>query len=43
MQSREFVYVEEGGYECLPRMCRDQFHALMSGARHGQICNTPTH
>jgi len=43
MQSSGFVYVEVGGYECLLRMSRDQFHALMSGARHGQICNTPTH
>jgi Ala-tRNA(Pro) deacylase len=37
------VYLEAGDHECLLRMSHDQFHELMSTARHGHISKTPTH
>jgi len=43
LEANDVVYMEGGDHECLLRMSHDQFHALMSGARHGQICKTPTH
>lgn len=37
------VYMEGGDHECLLRMSHDQFHELMSTARHGHFSKTPTH
>jgi len=43
LEANEVVYMEGGDHERLLRMSRDQFHDLMSGARHGHICKIPVH
>jgi Ala-tRNA(Pro) deacylase len=39
----DVVYLEGGDHENLLRMSQEQFHELMSAARHGHFCKTPTH
>jgi Ala-tRNA(Pro) deacylase len=43
LETAPMVYLEGGDHECLLRMSHDQFHELMSGARHGHFSRTPTH
>ena len=43
LEARDVVYLEAGDHEHLLRMSGDQFHELMSAARHGHFCKTPTH
>lgn len=43
LEASEVVYLESGDHESLLRMSHDQFHALMSTARHGHFCRTPVH
>jgi Ala-tRNA(Pro) deacylase len=38
LESNDTVYIEAGDHEHLLRLSRDQFHALMLGARHGRFC-----
>lgn len=37
LDASEVVYIEGGDHECLLRLSREQFGALMQGARHGQF------
>ena len=43
LESAGTVYLEGGDHECLLRMSHDQFHELMSAARHGQFSKASTH
>ena len=43
LEANDVVYMEGGDHERLLRMSHDQFHALMSAARHGHFCKTPLH
>jgi Ala-tRNA(Pro) deacylase len=43
LEANDTVYMEVGDHERLLRLSRDQFHALMSGARHGHFCRAPVH
>ncbi|MDH5539888.1 MAG: YbaK/EbsC family protein [Rhizobacter sp.] len=43
LEANDVVYLESGDHQCLLRMPHDQFHALMSEARHGHFCMKPLH
>ena len=43
LEANELVYMEGGDHERLLCMSGDQFHALMSAARHGHFCKQPIH
>ena len=43
LEDNDVVYMESGDHQCLLRMPHEQFHALMSVARHGQFCKKPLH
>lgn len=43
LEANDQVYLEGGDHEQLLRMSREQFHDLMSGARHGHIAKAPLH
>jgi Ala-tRNA(Pro) deacylase len=43
LDANDVVYLEGGDHERLLRMSREQFQQLMSAARHGHFCKTPTH
>lgn len=43
LEANDTIYMEAGDHERLLRMSREQFHALMDGARHGRISRAPTH
>ena len=43
LEDNDVVYMEAGDHERLLRMSGDQFHALMSGERHGHFCKPLTH
>ena len=43
LESNEVVYLECGDHEQLLRMSHDQFHALMSAARHAHFCKKSLH
>ena len=43
LEDNDVVYLESGDHQCLLRMPHDQFHALMSEARHGQFSMKPQH
>jgi Ala-tRNA(Pro) deacylase len=43
LETSEVVYLEGGDHESLLRMTGDQFHDLMSVARHGHFCNGRIH
>lgn len=37
------VFIEAGDHEMLLKMSRDEFHAMMSDARHGHFCKPAIH
>lgn len=41
LEGSDVVFLEGGDHECLLRMPHDQFHELMSGARHGHFSKSP--
>lgn len=43
LEANDIVYMEGGDHQRLLRMSREQFHELMSAARHGHFCKSPTH
>jgi Ala-tRNA(Pro) deacylase len=43
LEANDVVYLESGDHQCLLRMPHEQFHALMSDARHGSFCKKPVH
>jgi len=43
LEACDEVYLEGGDHEQLLRISRDQFHALMSDARHGRIAKATLH
>ena len=43
LEANDVVYMEGGDHQCLLRMSHEQFHELMSAARHGHFCKTPLH
>jgi len=43
LESSEVVYLESGDHEHLVRLSREQFHELMSAARHGQFSRELMH
>lgn len=43
LEANEVVYMEGGDHASLLHMSREQFHELMSAARHGHFCKTPLH
>ena len=43
LEANDVVYMEGGDHECLLRMSHEQFHGLMSVARHGNFCRRPLH
>ena len=43
LEANPVVYVEAGDHECLLRLSHDQFHELMSVARHGSFCGERIH
>ena len=43
LDTRAVVYLEGGDHESLLRMSGEQFHDLMSVARHGHFCKSPLH
>lgn len=43
LEANDVVYLEGGDHERLLRMSHDQFHDLMSVARHGHFCKMPLH
>jgi len=43
LESCDEVYLEGGDHESLLRMSGEQFHRLMSAARHGHFCRVATH
>ena len=43
LESNDVVYMEGGDHERLLRMSHEQFHELMSAARHGRFCKKPLH
>ena len=43
LEASDVVYMEGGDHECLLRMSHEQFHELMSAARHGHFCKKPLH
>lgn len=43
LEASDVVYMEGGDHERLLRMSHEQFHELMSTARHGNFCKKPLH
>ena len=43
LEAGETVYMEGGDHECLLQVSREQFHALMSPARHGHFSRPALH
>lgn len=43
LEANDVIYMEAGDHERLLRMSREEFHELMSSARHGHFCRMPTH
>lgn len=43
VEENDIVYMEGGDHEMLLRMSHDQFHRLMSTARHGHFCKPQMH
>ena len=43
LEAGDVVYLEGGDHEHLLQMSREQFHALMSTARHGHFCKPTLH
>ncbi len=43
LDHNDVVYMESGDHQCLLSLPRDQFHTLMSDARHGPIGMKPHH
>src|SRR5689334_21294528 len=43
LEANDVVYLEGGDHERLLRMTREQFHQLMSSARHGHFCKSALH
>ena len=43
LEASDVIYMEGGDHERLLRMSHDQFHELMSAARHGHFCEKPLH
>ncbi|WP_309681198.1 YbaK/EbsC family protein [Polaromonas sp.] len=43
LETSEGVYMESGDHQRLLHMSHEQFHELMSAARHGHFCKTPLH
>jgi len=41
LEASDVVYVEAGDHEHLLRLSHEQFHQLMSPARHGHFCKAP--
>lgn len=43
LEAADTIYLEGGDHECLLRMSHDQFHELMSKARHGHFSRAAMH
>lgn len=43
LEASDVVYLESGDHESLLRMSHEQFHELMSTARHGDFCKSRRH
>ncbi|MDO8769649.1 MAG: YbaK/EbsC family protein [Burkholderiaceae bacterium] len=43
LEASDVVYMEGGDHERLLQMSHQQFHELMSTARHGHFCKKPLH
>ncbi len=43
LEANDVVYMEGGDHEHLLKMSHQQFHELMSAARHGHFCKKPLH
>jgi Ala-tRNA(Pro) deacylase len=43
LEANDVVYMESGDHEHLLRLSREQFHELMSAARHGHFCKDRAH
>lgn len=43
LEANDVVYMEAGDHEHLLKMSQQQFHELMSTARHGHFCKKPLH